>query len=232
VTEEQQDDPQPRVRIGPADDDARRAGQLLTFTCDYFAEDWQAVGYVARGPQGLVISHLEVRPTAGGDLGLGITSRVLRAVPVSVIIAGVHGMESMSVDEAAQQFGGDPEKGEQLIRAVQRALEGLSYAETSTPRTADAILAAHAAAATGPGRAPLPDELLRAVAERYLAETAPEKPRGAVKRVAAALGRPEQTVSKWVARARREGWLGPGVAGKEGAVPGPRLLSEQGKPRG
>ena len=74
-----------------------------------------------------------------------------------------------------------------------------------------------------PGRQPLSEDLLRDVAVRYLAETASGQPRGAVQRLAEHYGKPAQTVSRWVMRARADGWLGPAVPGREGAEPGPRL---------
>lgn len=73
------------------------------------------------------------------------------------------------------------------------------------------------------GRAGLTDDLLRSVAIAYLAETAPGRPSGAVKRMAQEFGRPEETVRTWIARARKAGWLGPSVKGRAGAEPGPRL---------
>lgn len=73
------------------------------------------------------------------------------------------------------------------------------------------------------GRASLGDDLLRRVAVAYLAETAPGRPPGAVKRMAQEFHRPEETVRTWVARARQAGWLGPSVKGRAGAEPGPRL---------
>lgn len=77
-----------------------------------------------------------------------------------------------------------------------------------------------------PGRQPLSEELMRSVAEAYLAETAPGKPRGAIKRLAEQFGKPGPTISRWVMRAREDGWLGPAVPGREGATPGRRLLEE------
>jgi hypothetical protein len=74
-----------------------------------------------------------------------------------------------------------------------------------------------------PGRQPLSDDLLRDVAVRYLAETASGQPRGAVQRLAEHYDKPAQTVSRWVMRARADGWLGPAVPGREGGEPGPRL---------
>ncbi|MFG3266874.1 hypothetical protein [Streptomyces bobili] len=73
------------------------------------------------------------------------------------------------------------------------------------------------------GRGALSDELLRSVAVAYLAETAPGRPPGAVKRIAAEFGRPEETVRSWISRARKAGWLGPSVKGRAGAEGGPRL---------
>ncbi|UXY28581.1 hypothetical protein [Streptomyces sp. HUAS TT20] len=73
------------------------------------------------------------------------------------------------------------------------------------------------------GRGALSDELLRSVAVAYLAETAPGRPAGAVKRMAQEFDRPEETVRSWIARARKAGWLGPSVKGRAGAEPGPRL---------
>jgi hypothetical protein len=73
------------------------------------------------------------------------------------------------------------------------------------------------------GRAPLTDALIREVAEVYLRETAPGKPRGALQRVAEHFDKPLPTASRWVQRARADGWLGPAVTGREGGEPGPRL---------
>lgn len=75
-----------------------------------------------------------------------------------------------------------------------------------------------------PGRQPLSDDLLRDVAVRYLAETASGQPRGAVQRLAEHYDKPAQTVSRWVMRARADGWLGPAVPGREGGEPGARLV--------
>jgi hypothetical protein len=65
---------------------------------------------------------------------------------------------------------------------------------------------------------------LRQVAISYLAETAPDKPAGAVARMAEEYHRPEETIRSWIARARRSGWLGPSVRGRAGAEPGKRLV--------
>lgn len=100
-----------------------------------------------------------------------------------------------------------------VLEAVARARRSAEAAETGPRR---------------PGRAPLPDELLRQVAELYLEETVPGKPRGAVVRVAERMGKDPSTLSRWVHQARRRGWLGPAVPGREGGTPGPRLLADAG----
>jgi predicted transcriptional regulator len=75
------------------------------------------------------------------------------------------------------------------------------------------------------GRPRVTDEQLRALAEAYLAETAEGKPARPVARIAEQLGRPEETVRTWLARARKEGWLAPGVKGRAGGEPGSKLLA-------
>lgn len=96
-----------------------------------------------------------------------------------------------------------------VLQAVARARRSVDQDERGTRR---------------PGRAPLSDALLRQVAELYLEETAPGKPRGAVGRVADRMGKDSNTLSRWVHQARRRGWLGPAVPGREGGTPGPLLL--------
>lgn len=80
--------------------------------------------------------------------------------------------------------------------------------------------------AVSAGRTAMTDDFLRDVALSYLRETAPGKPHGATGRLAEAYGRPEQTIRTWIARARKEGWLGASAKGRAGAEPGPRLMEE------
>lgn len=84
-----------------------------------------------------------------------------------------------------------------------------------------------AAMAVSAGRTAMTDGFLRDVSLSYLRETAPGKPQGATRRLAEAYGRPEQTIRTWIARARKDGWLGPSAKGRAGAEPGPRLRTEQ-----
>ncbi|TSB31877.1 hypothetical protein [Streptomyces benahoarensis] len=69
------------------------------------------------------------------------------------------------------------------------------------------------------------DDLLRELAEVYLEETAPGRPRGHLDRIAVRLGWPKNTVSTRLARARKQGWLGPAINGRAGSDPGPRLIA-------
>lgn len=178
------------------DPNERDAGAVAHFKHSS-PEGWRAAGTVSQGRRGLVISRLEVWPDAEGAAPLeSVTSRTLRAIPLGYILS-----------------------------EVQRWTELLTFA-TVRVQTADEILAAHHPEGPSPGRAPLPDELLRQVAEGYLAETS-RGLRGAVKRLSDQLGRPEKTVSNWVAKARRDGWLGPASQGRAGATPGPRLLDSR-----
>lgn len=75
------------------------------------------------------------------------------------------------------------------------------------------------------GKPRITDEQLRELAEAYLVETAEGKPGRPLSRIAEQFGRPEETVRTWLARARKEGWLAPGVRGRAGGEPGPKLLT-------
>ncbi|MBT2391634.1 hypothetical protein J7E87_19900 [Streptomyces sp. ISL-1] len=175
-------------------------------------EGWRATGTVARSSHGLVITRLVVVPGAWGEpVGASVTSRLLRDIPVGSILDEVRHWVATK---------------EWITAADEQGVPGPVSMEFVTPsRTADQIIAASSPDKPSPGRAALPDELMQAVAEGYIAESAAGMPRGAVKRLAAALDRPEQTVSRWVVRARKEGWLGPGAAGREGAEPGIKLIA-------
>lgn len=75
------------------------------------------------------------------------------------------------------------------------------------------------------GKPSVTGDLLRELAEAYLSETSEGKPPHPLGRIAERFGRPEETVRTWLARARKEGWLAPGVKGRAGGEPGPRLLA-------
>jgi hypothetical protein len=102
-----------------------------------------------------------------------------------------------------------------ILNHVRAEVARLSPTEAEQPQTSKAPRKG--------GRAALSDELLRHVAVAYLGETRPDKPTGALQRLAAEFERPEGTIRTWLAKARSGGWLGPGVKGRAGAEPGPRL---------
>jgi hypothetical protein len=207
----------------------RQGGAVAQFRHDS-DEGWTVEGTVSRGPHGHVISHLQIWPGRPGDPpGASITSRVLGSIRVGTIIDAVRYWEMRERLRAKVADTAYDPSDETMSRVVADLFTDTvrTPATGVTIRTADEILASAPPVKPQPGRAPLPDVLLRQVAEGYLAESAPGKPRGAVKRLAQQLGRPEQTVSRWVSRARKEGWLGPARPGSEGAEPGRRLLAVQ-----
>lgn len=219
------------LEINPPSPEETEAGIVARFRHE--SEDgWTVAGTVSRVPNGHVISHLEIWPGRPGDPPSGsVTSKLLTSIRVGAIIDAVrHWDMQMRLRSMASRMKYEPgdEHAERLLAEVfSRPLS--EPGSGVTIRTADEIIEA-APKESRPGRAPLPDELMRAVAEGYIAESAPGRPRGAVKRLAQQLGRPEATVARWVTRARREGWLGPGASGREIGEPGPRLLAAQSHP--
>ncbi|GKQ37195.1 hypothetical protein ALMP_37340 [Streptomyces sp. A012304] len=214
------------LEITPPSPDEMEGGTVAHFRHE--SEDgWTVAGTVSRSPNGHVISHLEIWPGRPGDApGGSVTSKVLTSIRVGQIIDAVRYWEmQMKVQAMASRMkheSGD-ERAEALLAEV---FSNPMHAPGSqvTIKTADEIIGA-APKEPRPGRAPLPDELMRQVAEGYISECGPGQPRGAVKRLAQRLGRPEATVARWVTRARKEGWLGPGASGREIGEPGPRLLA-------
>jgi transposase len=107
--------------------------------------------------------------------------------------------------------------GEVLAQA--RVDVARSETEAGTRPTAEAPIP--------PGRVLMTDDLLRRVAITYLEETESGGNRAVLQRMADRLGRSRGTVRTWLGRAREEGWLGPGVQGRPGAEPGPKLIAER-----
>lgn len=184
------------VRIIRPTDDARD-DVVVHFQHDS-EEGWSVFGDVTRGPQGLVISRLQISPPHGSS---GVTAGLLRKIPVGEILTAVR---TKAAWEAAQRAGTRAVLGQEAVPGV------FAEGDEEVQRRS--------------GRAPLAQDLLRKVAMAYIDENAPGKPSGAMKRIAEEFGKPEQTVRNWVARARRDGWLGPSVKGRTGAEAGPKLL--------
>lgn len=164
--------------------------------------------------EGDVVATFECRPSSGEWLAVGDVSRVAQGLVISRLELTAKAPTSSGIT------GG-------LLRRIQigdilhvarahvaLAIHGGPEFTTDTRQTGKP---------RSGGRAGLSDELLRSVAVAYLAETAPGRPAGAVKRMAKEFARPEETVRSWIARARKSGWLGPSVKGRAGAEPGPRL---------
>jgi len=174
------------VRASVADGSADAPDLVATFECEPASAEWLATGDVSRGPQGLVISRLEVRwgPTSIG----GITGGTLQKVPVGRVLRLVRA----EIDPAFS--APTPVADLPIVRQIR---EG--------------------------GRVTLDDALFREIAYRYWFYTQPGQPPGAIKRMAADFGRPDETIRTWVARARKAGWLGPSVKGRAGAEAGPKL---------
>lgn len=127
----------------------------------------------------------------------GVTSGMLREIPVGEILAAVR-----------------------IQLAQEEARQGAS--QRGRP---DGVVAEAVGAPRRSGRAPLTPDLLRRVAIAYLQENTPGAGPGAMARLARRFGKPEETMRQWVARSRRDGWLGPGTKGRAGAEPGPKLIA-------
>lgn len=165
--------------------------------------------------EGAVVATFQARPASGDWLAEGDITRGAQGLVISRV-------ELQAVDPAGSGITGS------LLRRIQVGdILHLARAVVARAAQANELPQVVEDAPRGPrrsgGRSALSDELLRSVAVSYLAETAPGRPAGAVKRMAVEFDRPEETVRSWIARARKAGWLGPSVKGRAGAEPGPLL---------
>ncbi|GHF57673.1 hypothetical protein GCM10018783_28800 [Streptomyces griseosporeus] len=161
------------------------------------------------------MATFEARPTSGDWLARGDIARGAQGLVISRV-------ELQAVDRTGSGITGS------LLRRVQVG-DILHLARAVVARAAQSSEPVQSVESPAPrprrsgGRSALSEDLLRSVAVAYLAETAPGRPAGAVKRMATEFDRPEETVRSWIARARKAGWLGPSVKGRAGAEPGPLL---------
>lgn len=172
----------------------RQQGIAAYFSLD--APPFFIEGDVSRGDSGLVITRVSV----AAPLPNGVTQRTLRDTPLADITKKIraHVAWQEAMREGTRVFlGQEPAPGLFLPEDVQ------------IPQTS--------------GRTPMTDELLKQVALAYIEEAGPGKDRRAIQRMAERFDRPEGTLRTWIARARKEGWLGPGSKGRIGAEPGPKL---------
>lgn len=137
----------------------------------------------------------------------GITTDVLRRIPLGEIVARAQAelADRSWETEGIRMLPGGQLEPEELPASTKAALETTVRLATPSRR----------------GRPPLPDDLLRRVAQAYLHE-APNG-RGLVRRLAARFDRPEATIKDWIATARERGFLSPATPGRRNAAPGPSL---------
>lgn len=210
-------------RAGFPDEDAVRtdAGPVLLKRSD--DELWLARWVFAEQGSGLVVRSLTVEPLGRATPTGGVTANLLRELSPAGAVVEAADLESAG--EPRYQIT-DLETGE--VREVPTELLYRWTREDAQAHGPDP------ASTRRPGRPSLPERMLAAVAELYLAEM--RRGRGVLKRVSA---RPElaaaaerrqdaitvENVRDWVRIARRNGWLRDDAQqGKRGGAPGPRLI--------
>lgn len=163
------------------------------------AADCTATGNISREPEGLVVARIDYTTRARG----GLKTRMVRDLQFNEILA--HARASVEVAAAPVSDVENPPVSVEPCCSC----------------------AGHIQPSKRGGRAPLSDEHIKSVAEAYLAATAPGVGGGVIASLSKDFGRPAATIQHWIKRARRDGWLGPGVKGRSGAEPGPRLIAER-----
>lgn len=165
----------------------------------YEGPEWAVSGRVRDEEGGPRLLSLEIRPA---DPDGAVSAALVRGVPVGKIVASLRTL--LSLDRSHREAYGP-------AGPFSREYTPLADNPSKTPRRG--------------GKPAVSDERLREVAEAYLVETAPGMPARPLLRLAEKFGSPEETVRTWVARARKEGWLAPGVKGRAGGEPGQKLLA-------
>ncbi|MBK3584862.1 hypothetical protein JHN49_14430 [Streptomyces sp. MBT57] len=171
-----------------------------------------------KAPEGDVVAHFEYEPPGDDWVASGDIQRGERGLVISRLELRPAGRDSSGVTGSLLRR---VQVGE-LLAAARAELARAKVPSSQKGHTVNSSPAKGTAVRRG-GRVALTDELLREVAVKYLIETLPSKPSGALSRMSASFGRPEETVRTWVGRARKDGWLGPSVKGRAGAEPGPKL---------
>jgi hypothetical protein len=125
----------------------------------------------------------------------GVDANALRRIPVAAIVAEVGARLSGTFSY--------------LIQSDDAAVvEAVTAASETRPR----------------GRPSHPDAHYRRIALEYLRLQGEGVGRGVIIQIAAAEGKPKETVRTWVAEARRRGYLTSIGQGRPGAEPGPELV--------
>jgi hypothetical protein len=137
--------------------------------------------------------------------GGGVTSRTLRSIPLGSILRDVRERVASEPDLVAvwEQWGGRASTGAKRLAAkvakdVGRRVPGEPYSDDHYRQVA----------------------LVRLELERRGSTSV-------TKDMAGRLGVSEQTVKDWTRKATERGFLTPGVRGRRGRLPGPKLVDEQ-----
>lgn len=179
------------------------------------------IAYTENPTKGDVIATFRYQPddapwAASGDLKRGESGLVIAALTIHPDPASPSGVTGGLIRKV--QVG-------ELLSAIRAKMTSDTVDRIADSGQVRFIPEEETAPARRGGRAALTDDLLRDIAATYLVETGSGMPPGALKRMAEQFDRPEETIRTWVARARRDGWLGPSVKGRAGAEPGPRLIA-------
>jgi hypothetical protein len=157
-----------------------------------------------------VIRSLAVKPHNARERDFEITATLLRQIHIAEIRRrAVRAIFERRDDfEAAKGFGW-PMPDEFETAALELAVEA---AELPAKR---------------PGRTGYPDDHYRRIALAYLSLLEQGEGRGVLKALAAAEGKPRETVRDWVRIARKRGFLTEGRQGRAGAQAGPNLYERR-----
>jgi hypothetical protein len=164
----------------------------------YTQDDKTVSGLARTDGNNVTVTRLEIQPAAPQT---AVTSAMVISVRVGEITASLRTL--LALDRARR--GGD-------------AAFSYSDAETAASKPAERPRRG--------GRPSVTDSMLEWLAEAYVLETAEGMPPHPVARIAERIGRPPETVRTWLSKARKEGWLAPGVRGRAGGEPGPKLLAK------
>ncbi len=174
--------------------------------------------------------EIRIRPVAditADPFGCAVANFTCTARTAACEVSGIvtRGPQGLAVDRMEVESGDWAGLNTRLLASLPLARILAEVRPHFAARPAEDVCAAEVAAAPAARRNAVSDPLLMVVAMSYLRETAAGQPAGALVRLAAEFGRPEKTVQRWIARARQDGWLGPGSRGRVGSEPGPRLLA-------
>jgi len=181
--------------------------------------EWLAAGSLAVRNSAIEVTGLSLLPVPGNEPGR-ITSELLRAIPIGEICFQAQ-MKLAADAEVMKLLAQWTRFDEDLSNGSRYSLDNLAAAKNTTQ-----------------GRPTIPDEILRLVAETYLAEMG--RPGlihdllavrlagdSAVKIHLKGKELTTGSVRYWIRLAERRGFLGPGHKGTRRRAPGPRMIDER-----